>query len=183
VFSASDSALEELRSQSALVETGVETDGGSNKAWRLSAFHSAGDGRVLIRSLEQKHELEMVSGERLMAGVGRPISYHVGTKEDELRVQFSPEWRGTNQVRLHVKPRIGVANAPDIQVPETSGFLLESGLSDTAGRPIATQLFPGRSWEHRHLVLFVTTLTIQQTTPEAVAHNTDGKTQGKNRGQ
>jgi hypothetical protein len=36
--------------------------------------------------------LEVVSSERLMAGVGRPISYRAGAAPYQLRVQFSPEF-------------------------------------------------------------------------------------------
>ena len=173
VLSVSDAALEELRAQTSPVE--------SDKAWRTAAFRSAGEGWDVVRKLEQKHELELISGERLMAGVGRPGSYHVGTRPDELRVQFSPEWLATNQLRLHVKPRMGRANASDIQFPAGPSFLLESTVSAPDGGNIAARLFPGRSWEHRHMVIFVSTQTILQKTADAVARNTDP--QGKNRGR
>jgi Flp pilus assembly protein CpaB len=173
VLSVSDAALEELRAQTSPVE--------SDKAWRTAAFRSAGEGWDVVRKLEQKHELELISGERLMAGVGRPGSYHVGAQPDELRVQFSPEWLATNQLRLHVKPRMGRANASDIQFPAGPSFLLESTVNAPDGGNLATQLFPGRSWEHRHMVIFVSTQTILQKTADAVARNTDP--QGKNRGR
>jgi Flp pilus assembly protein CpaB len=178
-LSASDAALEELRAQSTAVE--------SDQAWRLSRFQSGTDGRNLVRDLEQRHEVEMIDGERLMAGVGRPISYYAGPKPDELRVQFSPEWLRTNQLRLHVKPRMGAANGADIHFPDTpASFLLEGGADDPARPNMAAQLFPGRSWEHKHLVIFVTARTLQNT-PETVAGNTQagtpGNPQGKNRGR
>src|SRR5580698_9876265 len=175
VLSVSDSALEELRAQSAPAE--------SDKAWRTATFRSAGEGWDLVRKLEQRHELELISGERLMAGVGRPGSYHVGAKPDELRVQFSPEWLGTNQIRLHVKPRIGRASAADIQFPTGPSFLLESAVSEPDGGSIAARLFPGRSWEHHHMVIFVSTQTILQKTVDAVARTQDDNSQGKNRGR
>jgi Flp pilus assembly protein CpaB len=173
VLSVSDAALEELRAQTSPVE--------SDKAWRTAAFRSAGEGWDVVRKLEQKHELELISGERLMAGVGRPGSYHVGAQPDELRVQFSPEWLGTNQLRLHVKPRIGRASASDIQFPAGPSFLLESAAGDSVGGNLAAQLFPGRTWEHRHMVIFVSTQIILQKTADAVARNTEP--QGKNRGR
>jgi hypothetical protein len=175
VLSVSDSALEELRAQSAPVE--------SDKAWRTATFRSAREGWDLVRKLEQRHELELISGERLMAGVGRPGSYHVGARPDELRVQFSPEWLGTNQIRLHVKPRIGRASAADIQFPTGPSFLLESAVSEPDGGSIAARLFPGRSWEHHHMVIFVSTQTILQKTVDAVARTQDDNSQGKNRGR
>jgi Flp pilus assembly protein CpaB len=171
VLSVSDAAQEELRAQSAPVESG--------KAWRTAAFRSGGEGSDLVRKLEQKHELEVISGERLMAGVGRPGSYHVGAQPDELRVQFSPEWLGTNQLRLHVKPRMGRASAADIQFPAGPSFLLESAASDPDGGNIAARLFPERSWEHQHLVIFVSTQTILQKTPDRVAQNTQDKNRGR----
>ena len=112
VLSVSDPALEELRAHRhrwSPIRPGARPP---------SAL--AVEGWDLVRKLEQKHELEVISGERLMAGVGRPGIYHVGAKPDELRVQFSPEWLGSNQLRLHVKPRMGAANAADIQFPRRS---------------------------------------------------------------
>ena len=75
VLEASDAALEELQSQLAAgyVRSVRQVHPISHGEWLPSA--PATRPRKLVHSLEQKHELEVVSGERLMAGVGRPISY------------------------------------------------------------------------------------------------------------
>ncbi len=87
VLNVSDAALEELGSRLGSGSSSESPDA----AWRVGSFRSGEDGAKLIQSLEQKHELEVVSSERLMAGVGRPISYRAGAAPYQLRVQFSPE--------------------------------------------------------------------------------------------
>ena len=159
VWSVGDAGLEDLRAKSAEL--------GSDNSWRVARFHSGDDAKNLVRSLKQKHQLEVVSGERLMAGVGRPISYRAGAKPDELRVQFSPEWLASSKLSLRVKPRIGASEGTQTQLPDTSSFLIES--RDPARQNIAAELFPGHSWEHRHLVLFVSAHALQPSSAVAVA--------------
>jgi hypothetical protein len=114
----------------------------------------------------------------LMAGVGRPISYRAGAAPYQLRVQFSPEFASGGTVSLRVKPEIsapsgsGVATSKyDAEMPANSTFLVESGSTDHA----PDRLFPGRSWEQRHLVILVTSFTIQQSSAVAVAHTGRGR--------
>jgi hypothetical protein len=171
VLEASDAGLEELRAQSAEVPS-VGSPGSSDSSWRVAAFHSGDEAARLVHSLKQKHEVEVVSGERLMAGVGRPISYVEGAPPDQLRVQFSPELLGTGRLGLRVKSQIG-ASKYDAGLPDTASFLI-LGFGDDPGR-----LFPGRSWEHKHLVIFVSTRIIQQASAVAVARNTSGKNRGQ----
>jgi hypothetical protein len=145
----------------------------------VAAFRSGDDARKLIRSLEKQHELEVVSGERLMAGIGRPISYRTGAKTYQFRVQFSPEWLATGKLGLRVKPQIVAPSAPeakpyDAGLPDTSSFLLQ-GFQNDPGQNWAAKLFPGRSWEHKHLVIYVSTRIIQQTSPAAVARTDRGQ--------
>ncbi|MGP0075814.1 MAG: Flp pilus assembly protein CpaB [Bryobacteraceae bacterium] len=161
VLSVSSAALEELRAKSAEIA--------SDNSWRVAAFHSGAEARNFVERLEQKHELEVVSGERLMAGVGRPISYLAGAKPSDLRVAFSPEWLDSKKVSLQVKPRIGASNGPPTQLPDTSSFMIESRANDGAEPSIAAQLFPGHSWEHRRLVIFVSARAIQQTFAAEIA--------------
>ena len=182
---ASDMALEELRTKSA--EVRPESAGGvtTDDSWRLAAFRSGDVAANLIHGLEQKHELEVVSSERLMAGVGRPISFHTGAKPDQLRVKFSPEWMSNGKLVLRVKPQIGTSSSGaspkkfEAGLPGAPSFLVLELVNDPPGQNSPARLFPGRSWEHKHLVIFVSTRAIQQTSPLAVARNT----QGKNRGQ
>lgn len=166
---ASDAGLEELRKQSAEVASGV----GSDDSWRVTAFHSGDQAARLVHSLEQKHQLEVVSSERLMAGVGRPISFRAGARPYQLRVQFSPEWLAAGQLGLRVKPQIELqdpGNAPkkyEVGLPGSSSFLVLG--NDPPNQDAAARLFPGRSWEHKHLVIFVSTRTMQQSSSLAVA--------------
>lgn len=182
---ASDTALEELRTKSAEVRPdgtgGVTTD----DSWRLAAFRSGDMAANLVHGLEQKHELEVVSSERLMAGVGRPISFRTGAKPGQLRVKFSPEWMSNGKLGLRVTPQIGTSSSGtspkkfEAGLPGAPGFLALELVNDAPGQNSPARLFPDRSWEHKHLVIFVSTRTIQQSSPLAVARNT----QGKNRGQ
>jgi hypothetical protein len=172
---ASDAGLEALQTQSTEVTSGVAPGVATDDSWRVTAFHSGDDAAKLVHSLEQKQQLEIVSSERLMAGVGRPISYRAGAKTYQLRVQFSPEWLPTGQLALRVKPQIAVpdkgttAKKYEAGVPGASSFLVQGFVHDPPGQDSAARVFPGRSWEHKHLVLFVSTRAIQQTSSAAVA--------------
>jgi Flp pilus assembly protein CpaB len=174
VLNVSAGAFEELGSR---LDSGA-SGGSPDAAWSVGSFRSGEDGTKLIQSLQQKHELEVVSSERLMAGVGRPISYRAGAAPYQLRVQFSPEFASGGTVSLRVKPEIsapsgsGVATSKyDAEMPANSTFLVESGSTDHA----PDRLFPGRSWEQRHLVILVTSFTIQQSSAVAVAHTGRGR--------
>ncbi len=181
VLETSDAGLEELRARSADVAsevTSARSPGSSDNSWRVAAFHSGDEAARLVHSLKQKHEVEVVSSERLMAGVGRPISYVEGTQPDQLRVQLSPELLGTGRLGLRVKPQIGVSKY-DAGLPDTSSFLILGFGNDPGGQDLLARLFPGRSWEHKHLVIFVSTQIIQQTSAVAVARNSPGKNRGQ----
>jgi Flp pilus assembly protein CpaB len=167
-------ALEELRSK---LGSGASV-GSPDAAWHVDSFRPGDDASKLIRSLQQKQELEVVSSERLMAGVGRPISYRAGATPYQLRVQFAPEVVSGGAVSLRVKPEIsapsgsGVATTKyDAGLPSNSSFLVESDSKDHA----PDRLFPGRAWEQRHLIIFVTAFPIQQNTAIAVARTGKGR--------
>lgn len=162
VLSASDSALQELRSHTG----STQPDGALDKTWRAALFQSRDEARKAVKSLERKHELEIVSGERLMAGIGRPISYHAGTKEQALHVQFSLQETGAGKLSLRVKPGIGESSSSELQLPGTSSFLLEDSANDAN---IAAQLFPGQNWEHKHLLILVSARAIEQISAVALA--------------
>ncbi|MGA2215047.1 MAG: Flp pilus assembly protein CpaB [Bryobacteraceae bacterium] len=174
VLNVTEPAFEQLRSR-----LGSGPGGGSPDAdWRVGSFPSGEDGAKLIQSLQRKHELEVVSSERLMAGVGRPISYRAGAAPYHLRVQFSPELASGGALSLRVKPEIsapsgsGVATSKyDAGLPANSSFLVESSSTDDA----PDRLFPGRTWEQRHLVIFVTAFAIQRSPAIALAHTGRGR--------
>ena len=115
-----------------------------------------------------------------MAGVGRPISYHAGGKPYQLRVQFAPEWLTRGQTRpASVKPRMGALSGPEALFTDASTFVLENRSGDAAGQNLAAQAFPGRSWEHQHIVIFVSARSIQQSSPAAVARDAQGDYRGR----
>jgi Flp pilus assembly protein CpaB len=157
VLDASDEALEALRAQCHEITT--------DHSWRIAAFQAGEESWKLIQTLEQKQKLAIVSSERLMAGMARPISYHAGAKPDQLRVRFSSESRG-----LRVKLRLGGAKGPEAQLPDTSNFLLESHANDPAGK-----LFPGYVWKNKHLVIFVSAHALQPAASGAVARTERGR--------
>jgi len=174
VLNVSDGAFEELGSSLRSEPTG----GSPDTAWRVGSFHSNQDAAKLIRSLQQKHELEVISSERLMAGVGRPISYRAGAAPYQLRVQFSPEFATDGALGLRVQPEIsapsgsGVAAGKyDAGLWSNSNFLLENDSKDRAPE----RLFPEQSWERRHLVIFVTAYSIPENTTVAVARTGKGR--------
>jgi len=158
VLSVSDSGLAQLRAH-----TGHEQPDGS---WRAAQFPSREEAAKVVQSLEQKRELEIVSGERLTAGLGRPISFHAGPKDRALRVQFSLEQAGAGKLSLHVKPRIGSDTAPELEFPDSASFLVEEAENDA---PRAMQLFPDRKWEHRHLLILVSARALPQASTLASA--------------
>jgi len=168
VLDVSDAAFAELSSRLASPATAESSDAG----WRVDAFRSGEDAAKLIQSLREKQELAVVSTGRLMAGVGRPISYRAGSAPYQLRVQFAPELMPAGAISLRVKPEIsapsgsGVATSKyDAGVPPDSSFLVQSGAKD----PDPGKLFPERSWKQRHMVIFVTAFSIQQSSAVAVA--------------
>jgi hypothetical protein len=174
VLNVSNGALEELGSRLGSGTSGASPD----TAWRVGSFGSAEEGAKLIQNLQRKHELEVVSSERLMAGLGRPISYRAGAAPYQLRVRFSPEIAPGGTVSLRVKPEItapsgsGVATSKyDAPFGSNSSFLVESSSKDHA----AERLFPGRSWEQRHLVIFVTAFPIPRNSAVAVARTGRGR--------
>lgn len=180
VLEASDAGLEELQSKSAEVAGSP-----AEHLWRVAAFQSGDQASKLVHNLEQKQQLEVVSSERLMAGIGRPISYRAGAKPYQLRLQFAPELLPSGKLSLRVNPYIGNAGTDDASkkyetnLSDTSGSLLLGLVNDPTGQNSPARLFPGRSWEHKHLVIFVSTQTIQQSSTAAVARNTPGKNRGQ----
>jgi pilus assembly protein CpaB len=168
VLNVTEAALSELGS-------GL-TNASSDGEWRVSAFRADVEAGDLIRSLKQKHELEIISSERLTAGLGRPISYRAGAAPYRLRVQFSPEWLPSGKVNLRVKPEISapsgqgvVTSTYDSSLPDNSSFLVEGFVKNTSGQSSPERWFPGHSWDHKHLVIFVSARSLQQASSLAAA--------------
>jgi len=163
VLSVTDAALTELRGHAHELK--------SEGAWRIAAVESADEVQDLIRSWEKKDESSVVASERLTAGLGRPISYHAGARGEELQVQFVPEMMapgaGTSHgLSLRVKTHLGGASGPETVLPGGAAFLVES---QGAGEKWAARIFPGRSWDGRHLVIFVSPRVLPQASAVAIA--------------
>jgi Flp pilus assembly protein CpaB len=166
VLDVSDSAWEQLHSAS--------REGAPNGAWRVAAFASSDEAAKTLRILEQKGELETVSGERLTAGVGRPITFHTGAKADRLRVEFAPQDIGKGKFALQMKPAFGSSAGPGIQIADTGSFLLEDQ-STGPDANLASRLYPGRAWDHRHLVILVSAHAIGGASTVALAGGDRGR--------
>ena len=142
---------------------------GSNDALSVSAFRAGADADQLIRGLEQKQQLEIVSSWRLTAGVGRPISFRAGTGSSgaasscRLRVQFSPEINAAGKLSLRVKPEISLQRGGGMEtrqyatgLRDDSAFLVSGLLNDQGDHSVLERLYPGHSWNSRQLVILVT---------------------------
>jgi len=156
---------------------------GGNDSLSVNAFQAGADADQLIRGLEQKQQLEIVSSWRLTAGVGRPISFRAGTGSSgtapscRLRVQFSPEINSAGKLSLRVKPEISFQRgggletrqyATDLQ--DEGAFLVSGLLNDQGDRQVLKRLYPGHSWNGRQLVILVTSHDVKQSATAALAH-------------
>jgi len=140
------------------------TGAGGNDSLRVSAFPAGADTDQLIRGLEQKQQLEIVSSWRLTAGVGRPISFRAGSGPScRLRVQFSPEINAAGKLSLRVKPEISLRRGGGLEtrqyatgLRDDGAFLVSGLLSDQGDRAMLERLYPEHSWGDRQLVILVT---------------------------
>ena len=141
------------------------TGAGGKDSLRVSAFTAGADTDQLVRGLEQKQQLEIVSSWRLTAGVGRPISFRAGSGSScRLRVQFSPEINAAGKLSLRVKPEISLRRGGGMETRQYAtglrddGAFLVSGLLSDQGddRAVLERLYPEHSWGDRQLVILVT---------------------------
>jgi Flp pilus assembly protein CpaB len=154
------------------------TGAGGNDSLSVSAFQAGADADQLIRGLEQKQQLEIVSAWRLTAGVGRPISFRAGSGSScRLRVQFSPEINAAGKLSLRVKPEISSQRGRGIEtrqyatsLRDDGAFLVRGLLSDQGDRLVLERLYPGHSWNSRQLVILVTSHDPKQSATAALAH-------------
>ncbi len=159
------------------------TGAGGNDSLSVAAFPAGTDTGQLIRGLEQKQELEIVSSWKLTAGVGRPISFRARTASTgtipacRLRVQFSPEIDSAGKLSLRVKPEISLRRGEGMETRNYAaglrddGTFLVSGLLNNQGdRQVLERLYPGHSWNGRQLVILVTSHDAKQSATAALAH-------------
>jgi Flp pilus assembly protein CpaB len=159
------------------------TSAGGNDSLSVTAFRSDADADQLIRALEQKQELEIVSSWKLTAGVGRPISFRAGTgRACRLRVQFSPEIDSTGKLSLRVKPEISLQRGAGVEtrkyaagLRDDGSFLVRGLLKDQGDRQVLERLYPRHSWGGRQLVILVTSRDAKQSSTAALAHTNRGQ--------
>jgi pilus assembly protein CpaB len=174
VLGASAEALKELDSRLTAPDT--------NGSWNVASFRSDTDAADLVRALEQKQELEVVSAWKFTAGIGRPVSFRAGEAPYQLRVQFSPETESGGKVCLRVKPETifqrgeGVETRKyDAGLPDGGSFLVRGFLKDPSDRKILDRLYPGHSWGARDLVILVTARADKQLPASAFAQANRGQ--------
>jgi hypothetical protein len=150
---------------------------GASASLTVAALPADTDSGQLIRGLEQKQELEVVSSWRLMAGVGRPISFRAGTgSECRLRVRFSPEVDSSGKLSLRVQPEITLQRGDGMETRQFAAgvggdgaFLVSGLLKDQGDRQLLERLYPGHSWNGRQLVILVSSRDATRSAGGAVA--------------
>ena len=172
----SAAALSELNSK---LNTASGTD-----SLRVAVFRSDADPDQLIRALEQKQELEVISSRRLMAGVGRPISYRSRAgAPGRLRVQFAPEIVSGGKLELRVRPEVSVKRGSGTEThkyaagfADEGSYLVQGFFKDQADRQVLEGIYPGHSWNGRQLVILVTSQSAKPGSSTAsLAHTNRGQ--------
>ena len=161
---------------------------GVDDSLSVTAFRTGTDSDQLIRGLEQRQELEIVSSWRLMAGIGRPISFRAGSGASgsgtagsgsscRLSIRFSPELDSKGSLRLRVQPEIRVHRGEGIEtrqyvagLRDDGPFLVRGLLKEQDDRQVLEQLYPGHSWNSRRLVILVTSSGATSPTTAALDH-------------
>jgi pilus assembly protein CpaB len=159
------------------------TGAGSNDSLGVAAFRPGADTDQLIRGLEQKQELEIVSSWKLTAGIGRPVSFRARTdKTCRLRVQFSPEIDSAGKLSLRVKPEITFQRGQGLEtrqyatdLRDPAAFLVSGLLKDQGDRQVLERLYPGHSWSGREFAIVVTSRGAKQSSTAALAHSKRGR--------
>jgi Flp pilus assembly protein CpaB len=174
VLGVSPAALAELDSQLA--------ESATSDTLRVAAFRAELDTNHLVQKLQQRQELEIVSGWYLMAGVGRPISYRAGSAPNLIRVQFSPETDAGGKLSLRVRPEISwqrgdatVSRKCAGDFPDHGSFLVKGILQDQNDRKWLDTLFPGHSWTGRDVVILVTSRAVKPVAASAFAQANRGQ--------
>jgi Flp pilus assembly protein CpaB len=158
------------------------TGSAANGSLQVAAFRPDADAGELVRGLQQKQELEVVSAWTFLAGVGRPSSFRAGTAPEQLRVLFSPVADASGKVSLRVKPEITLQREEgletrkyDADLPDGASFLVQGFLKTPSEHGLLDRLYPGHSWSGRELVIFVTTRGRRQRSTTALAQSNRGR--------
>lgn len=170
VLRASDRAAGELESKL--------TPAGSGETLSVARFGSSTDSDALVRSLEQKHEIEIIAAESLTAGLGRPAKFRAGPDACQLRVHFSPEAGSGGTVNLRVRPEISFRASGGVEtrqyeaeLPAGASFLVTGILNEARDRQSLERLFPQHSWAGRRVMILVTSQTGGASQVSALAPN------------
>jgi Flp pilus assembly protein CpaB len=174
VLGVSAAALAELDSQLAGPAT--------SDTLRVAAFRAESDTNHLVQKLQQKQELEIVSGWHLMAGIGRPISYRAGSAPNLIRVLFSPETDAGGKLSLRVRPEISLQRGDATvtrkyagDLPDQGSFLVKGILQDQNDHKWLDTLFPGHAWAGRDVVILVTSRALKPLAGSAFAQANRGQ--------
>ena len=132
----------------------------SGEALRVARFSADVDASALLRSLEQKQEVEIIGSKSLTASAGRSARFRAGNAACRLGVQISADpHSGQLVVRPDLDLRVGDAvetRQYEDRLPAGSSFLVTGILNATRDRKSLERLFPGHSWGERRLLILVT---------------------------
>jgi hypothetical protein len=137
------------------------TQARSGESVQVTAFRDSADAEELVHGLARQHEFEILSSSRLATGIRQSGIVNAGAG-GHLRIQFRTKAEGAAS-GLHVKPEVswkrtegGIeSRAFEADVASGADFLVSGLLKTPADEGILNQLFPGRSWNGRELLIIV----------------------------
>lgn len=173
VLRASAAAVSELESN--LIHA---ASGGS---FGVAQFRSGTDGGQLVRNLEQRREVEIISAKSLTAGLGHPARFRAGSGACQLRMQLSAESGALGELNLRVRPEISFPSAGGVEtrvyeaeLPASAGFVVTGLLDAASDHAWLERLFPEHAWSNGRLVILVTSQAAAKSAAPAVARTSRG---------
>ncbi len=154
---------------------------GSGDVWSVTEFSAGKEGNTLLQSLEQQHEVEVISAQHFTASPGRSARFRTGPAACQLGLEFSAEAGPGGKLNLRVKPETNVQIAGGIEthryeaeLPSSASFLVTGVLSEARDRQSLERLFPKHSWSNGRLMILVTAQA-QSQGEAAVAQSQRGR--------
>ncbi|MEO7144076.1 MAG: Flp pilus assembly protein CpaB [Bryobacteraceae bacterium] len=147
---------------------------------QVAAFRAGTNGAASIKSLENRHLIDVVSTVRLTAGLNRPVSVQAGSRPNGtaaaakplengsdcgIRIRFQPFQTADGRLRVRVSPEVTAPDGPRISVrkAETEADLADgqsfviSGLIGSKDRAaVLSSLFAGSDSPGMELLVMVT---------------------------
>lgn len=171
------------------VSAGAESEldarlGGKNggDSMRVATFESGADPGKLVENLHRRHELEVISSQKLIAALGQPVSYRAGAGAYHLRMRFAPAAGRSGNLSLAVTPEISIPSGRgietrqyDAELPQGTNFVVEGWRSENTDQKIFERLFPGHSWSNRELVILVTQPAPSQAAVSTLTRGAEGR--------